>query len=183
MVCCDPTNEQMGLYVWLSMANYGLQWLKHSYLDKSDQKAVTECPLNEHTICVSLCLLCFITVELTNILQNFLDVEWQWNNKGECRQIHCMICTEIHDLYNHNNFLYHLNSSWCVCTKNKSVYIFLWTKLYWDINTLKPRKNGRHFADDIFKCIFLNENVWIPIKISLSLFLRVQLTIFQHWFR
>ena len=28
--------------------------------------------------------------------------------------------------------------------------------------------NGRHLADDIFKCIFLNENVWIPIKISLT---------------
>ena len=27
---------------------------------------------------------------------------------------------------------------------------------------------GRHFADDIFKSIFLNESVWIPIKISLK---------------
>ena len=36
------------------------------------------------------------------------------------------------------------------------------------INTLRPRQNIRHFADDIFKCIFLNENVWIPIKISLK---------------
>ena len=36
------------------------------------------------------------------------------------------------------------------------------------INTLRPRQNGRHFADDIFKCIFLNENVLIPIKISLK---------------
>ena len=35
-------------------------------------------------------------------------------------------------------------------------------------NTLRPRQNGRHFADDIFKCIFLNENIWIPIKISLK---------------
>ena len=35
-------------------------------------------------------------------------------------------------------------------------------------NTLRPRQNGRHFADDIFKRIFLNENVWIPIKISLK---------------
>ena len=35
-------------------------------------------------------------------------------------------------------------------------------------NTLRPRQNGRHVADDIFKCIFLNENVWIPIKISLK---------------
>ena len=36
------------------------------------------------------------------------------------------------------------------------------------VNTLRPRQNGRHFADDIFNCIFLNENVWIPIKISLK---------------
>ena len=35
-------------------------------------------------------------------------------------------------------------------------------------NTLRPRQNGRHFADDLFKCIFLNENVRIPIKISLK---------------
>ena len=33
------------------------------------------------------------------------------------------------------------------------------------LNTLRPRQNGRHFPDDIFKCIFLNENVWISIKI------------------
>ena len=35
-------------------------------------------------------------------------------------------------------------------------------------NTLRPRQNGRHFADDIFTCIFLNENAWIPIIISLK---------------
>ena len=35
-------------------------------------------------------------------------------------------------------------------------------------NTLRPRKNERHFADDIFKWIFLNANVWIPIKISMK---------------
>ena len=34
--------------------------------------------------------------------------------------------------------------------------------------TLRPRQNGRHFPDDIFKCISLNENVWISIKISLN---------------
>ena len=37
------------------------------------------------------------------------------------------------------------------------------------INTLRLRQNGRHFPDDIFKCIFLNENVWISIKISLRI--------------
>ena len=34
-------------------------------------------------------------------------------------------------------------------------------------NTLRPRQNGGHFPDDI-KWIFLNENIWISIKISLK---------------
>ena len=34
-------------------------------------------------------------------------------------------------------------------------------------NTLRPRQNGHHFPDDIFKWIFLNENIWIAIDISL----------------
>ena len=36
------------------------------------------------------------------------------------------------------------------------------------INTLRPRQNGRRFAEDTFKRIFLNENVTISIKISLK---------------
>ena len=36
------------------------------------------------------------------------------------------------------------------------------------VNSLRPRLNRCPFAHDIFKCIFLNENVWIPIKISLK---------------
>ena len=35
-------------------------------------------------------------------------------------------------------------------------------------NTLRPRQNGRHFADDTFKHIFMNENVRISINISLK---------------
>ena len=37
-----------------------------------------------------------------------------------------------------------------------------------DFNTLRPRQHGRHLPDDILTCIFLNENVWISIKISLK---------------
>ena len=46
--------------------------------------------------------------------------------------------------------------------------------LYLDItsclifNTLRLRQNGRNFPDNIFKCISLNENVWILIKIVLK---------------
>ena len=36
------------------------------------------------------------------------------------------------------------------------------------LNTLRPRENWHHFADDIFKYSFLNENVWNPITISLQ---------------
>ena len=35
-------------------------------------------------------------------------------------------------------------------------------------NSLRPKQMDAIFADDIFKCIFLNENVWILIKISLK---------------
>ena len=37
-----------------------------------------------------------------------------------------------------------------------------------ELNTLRPRQNGRHFPDDTFKRIFMNENVRISIKISLK---------------
>ena len=37
------------------------------------------------------------------------------------------------------------------------------------VNALRPRQNGRHFPDDIFKCIFVNGNIWISIKISLKI--------------
>ena len=36
------------------------------------------------------------------------------------------------------------------------------------LNTLGPRQNDRHFPDDSFKWIFLNENVWIAIEVSLK---------------
>ena len=34
------------------------------------------------------------------------------------------------------------------------------------MNLSSPRKNDRHFADDIFRCISLNENVVFWLKIS-----------------
>ena len=43
------------------------------------------------------------------------------------------------------------------------------------LNTLRPRKNGRHFADNIFTCIFLNENEWIFINILLNFFPKGQI--------
>ena len=36
------------------------------------------------------------------------------------------------------------------------------------LNSPPPGQNGRHFADDIFRCIFVNEKFCILIKISLK---------------
>ena len=78
---------------------------------------------------------------------------------------------------------------WCLCIKTRC----LSAALYWppalswypgctisthvqvpwlplvccQLNTLRPGQNGLHFADDIFKRIFLNENVRISLTISL----------------
>ena len=51
-----------------------------------------------------------------------------------------------------------------------SVLAVLWPdhSLRHTIDTLRPRQNGRKFPDDIFKYIFLQENVSISIKISLK---------------
>ena len=51
------------------------------------------------------------------------------------------------------------------------------------LNSSLPGQNGRHFAKDIFRCIFVNEKFLFQLKFQWSLFLRVQLTITQHWFR
>ena len=36
------------------------------------------------------------------------------------------------------------------------------------LNQLRPGLNGNHFADKTFRCIFMNENFCILIKISLK---------------
>ena len=50
------------------------------------------------------------------------------------------------------------------------VILMLLIIIFAAINQLRPRQNGRHFPDYIFKGIDLNENVWfsteIPLKIA-----------------
>ena len=43
-------------------------------------------------------------------------------------------------------------------------------------NTFRSRQDGYHFPDDIFKWIFLNENLWILIKTSFKFVARGQIT-------
>ena len=66
------------------------------------------------------------------------------------------------------------NFIWNGCRKDQLMRLLYrkllcaWTHFTNMFNSLRPRQNGRHFADDIFIYIFLNENIWISIKISLK---------------
>ena len=57
---------------------------------------------------------------------------------------------------------HYLNQCWPRSQKPYGV-----TRLQW-VNTLRPRQNGYQFPDDTFKCIFLNENIQILVKIALK---------------
>ena len=49
----------------------------------------------------------------------------------------------------------------------------------WRLNTLRPRWNGRHFADDTFKRFFLNKNVCNSLKNSLKFVPKVRVNSIQ----
>ena len=78
----------------------------------------------------------------------------------------------------HNPYIINIYASWkhvitCVwsiCPINTRLNGPTFHHMYGKMvhNTLRPRQHGRHFPDDIFRCIFLNENIWIAINISLS---------------
>ena len=44
-------------------------------------------------------------------------------------------------------------------------HMWLFLKMY-SSSTLRPKQDYHHFANDIFKCIFSNENVWFSLKTS-----------------
>ena len=107
-------------------------------------------------------LIMFISVKPISEQMNFLSEKWLFNNIFH----HWLIET----CWNHK-----LGLDW-----NNIIHLGILT-CYWLIhvlsyhlgkraafNTLRPRQDGRHFADDIFKYVFLIEYVWISIKISLK---------------
>ena len=69
------------------------------------------------------------------IMQNTILVHWDLSNMASMQQVASLDFSDI-------------------C-------IFQWHS----INTLRLRQNGLHLPDDVFICIFLNENVKILIEI------------------
>ena len=83
------------------------------------------------------------------------------------REMKCLWCLRY-------NFCYHI-----MLCKNMYVYIITWGTCFpsvsidvceciyrCDLNTLRPRQNGRHFTNDTVSRIFVNENVKISIEFS-----------------
>ena len=62
---------------------------------------------------------------------------------------------------------------WMTSSMNDTIYLmwasfFSWNVCLQYVSTLRPRQHGRHFAFNTFKRLFLHENTWISIKISLK---------------
>ena len=57
---------------------------------------------------------------------------------------------------------------YCTGSSSWQCTVLLITGICFPVNALRPRQDGCHFPDDIFKCIFLNENAWILFTISLN---------------
>ena len=83
---------------------------------------------------------------------------WKWYH---------LICTEIINI-------------WCMILM-EIVNLITRTSLPQTINTMRPRQNGSHFPSNIFRCIFF-QMFEFRFRFHWSLFLKVQLTIFQDWF-
>ena len=97
--------------------------------------------------------------------------------------MYCLHCdnktTKIgfnHD-YNMKLYDFNLNDENCHLTMSvikrcRTYYPLPEITIFWVFNILRPRQNCRHFTDNIFKCIVLNENVWISLKIWLKFVLK-----------
>ena len=79
-----------------------------------------------------------------------------WSILFNPMQEHDLICSQIYSFDRNCSMIHILHASHCEqCSDNYN-------------GILRPRQNGRHFADDLFKSIFLNGNVWISNKFSLN---------------
>ena len=73
--------------------------------------------------------------------------------------------------------------NWINILNYKHKAIKMWMFQNAAFNILRPRQDGQHLADDIFKFMFVNGEVAVTIKCIEFLFLMVHLTVIQQWFR
>ena len=83
--------------------------------------------------------------------------------------------------------LHHLRYKWFIMVSKWTISTTMewqeWQNNDDHINTLSPKQNGHHFADDIFKCNFWMKMFKFRLKFQWDLFPWVELTKFRHRFR
>ena len=84
-----------------------------------------------------------------------------WYNKSSFAWINRFLQLDDQQRSCKKTFLSNLNLQWDTLVKWPT-FFHIYTVM---INTLRPRQDDHHFPNDIFKCIFLNENVLISNKI------------------
>ena len=90
--------------------------------------------------------------------------------------LHCVyrpaVFAEKYSMYNeiskHNCCGLFWNGDMISSQRSHAIYLPILPSTSVTINSLRPRQNGRLFADDTFKRIFLNENIRISTENSLK---------------
>ena len=107
------------------------------------------------------------------IFYSFDRLHWKCNHIGTPKTLvwaHCIGIDTASSIWHHIGICRFVSMSQMrACDAPGSLRCFLYVSaLSGFSNTLRPRQDGRHFADDISTCNFLNENCCILIKFSLK---------------
>ena len=79
-------------------------------------------------------------------------VQWkQWHSKTVLPENYIYAHIHTYMYYSHSVWARFVRALFCCCYDISSL----------SLDILGPRQNGRHFADDIFKCILLNESFFL----------------------
>ena len=98
--------------------------------------------------------------------------KWHEMRMTQSSLLKMIFFSKMHTLSHNTNPITH-TWGWvigCLLWVLRLVYVILLSLLYWAqcqrLNSSPPGQDGRHFADDIFTCIFVNEKFRNLIKIS-----------------
>ena len=83
---------------------------------------------------------------------------WELGNWVPSWQYHCIIDYPPNGCWAASGFSWF---DWQPLGHWTPVSGYSYTVDFLHVNTLRLRQHGHHFPDDIFKCFFVNENVWI----------------------
>ena len=104
---------------------------------------------------------------ICTVLPLYLNISSHWK---------CSFCLEYTFIYHgvtqrkiEASLMLHTAAAGGVCDKCRAGMSSVWRAIVPKcVNSTLPGQNGRHFADDTFKCIFLNGEVCILIRSSLK---------------